>query len=216
MVRTSIESGINVSTSKGGGLWTLIVSLLMLFGGGLVQAQESAPANTIVDPEYVVGPGDTLQIFVWRHPEESVTVPVRPDGKITTPLVEDMVAIGKTSSELARDIERVLAEDIINPQVNIIVTNAVSAYGQIKVVGEVGTPQSIPYRQGMTALDVVLQAGGLTEFSAGNRAKIVRKGADGKTVEVKIKLESLVRKGKLAENVPMQPGDMLIIPQARF
>ena len=215
MVRTDRELAATIA-SRPGSLWLLLSLWALLLVCGALRAQDAAPPNAVVDPEYVVGPGDTLQIFVWRHPEESVTVPVRPDGKITTPLVEDMVAIGKTSSQLARDIERVLSEYIINPQVNIIVTNAISAFGQIKVVGEVGSPQSIPYRQGLTALDVVLQAGGLTEFAAGNRAKIVRKDADGQPVEIKVRLESLVRKGKLNENVPLQPGDMLIIPQARF
>lgn len=166
------------------------------------------------DAQYVIGPGDTVQVFVWRNPELSVTVPVRPDGKISTPLVEDMVAVGKTSSQLAREIEKVLAEYIRSPQVNIIVTNPVSTFSHVKVIGEVATPQSVPYREGLTALDVVLAVGGLTEFAAGNRAKIVRKNADGKDVEIRVRLDALVRKGKISENVPVQPGDVLIVPES--
>lgn len=179
-------------------------------------APQTAPQSSAVGPQYVIGPGDTVQVFVWRNPELSVTVPVRPDGKISTPLVEDVVAVGKTSSELAREVERVLGEYIRSPQVNIIVTNAASTYSQIQVIGEVATPQSVPYREGLTALDVVLAVGGLTEFAAGNRAKIVRKAEDGTSVEIKVKLEALVRKGKMSENQPMRPGDVLVIPQSFF
>lgn len=175
-----------------------------------------APAAAAVDPDYVIGPGDTVQVFVWRNQELSVTVPVRPDGKISTPLVEDMVAVGRTSSQLAREIEKVLAEYIRSPQVNIIVTNPLSANSQIKVVGEVATPQSVAYRQGLTALDVVLAVGGLTEFAAGNRAKIVRKDENGKIREIKVRLDALVRKGKMAENVDVAPGDVLIVPESFF
>lgn len=167
-----------------------------------------------VSPEYVIGPGDTVQVFVWRNPELSVTVPVRPDGKISTPLVEDMVAVGKTSSQLAREIEKVLAEYVRTPQVNIIVTNPVSTFSQVKVIGQVTTPSSVPYREGLTALDAVLAVGGLTEFAAGNRAKIVRKNEAGKTVEIKVKLEALVRKGKMTENVDLKPGDVIIVPES--
>lgn len=181
-----------------------------------VQPAEGA-AQTLPAPtdQYVIGPGDTVQVFVWRNPELSVTVPVRPDGKISTPLVEDLVAVGKTSSQLAREIEKALAEYIRTPQVNIIVTNPVSTYSHVKVIGEVATPQSVPYREGLTVLDVVLAVGGLTEFAAGNRAKIVRT-EQGKTIEIKVKLEALVRKGKVDENKPLRPGDVLIVPESFF
>ncbi len=180
------------------------------------QVAPTPPPGAVVDSSYVIGPGDTVQVFVWRNPELSVTVPVRPDGKISTPLVEDMVAVGKTSSQLAREIEKVLAEYIRSPQVNIIVTNPVSTFSQVKVIGQVTTPSSVPYREGLTALDVVLAVGGLTEFAAGNRAKIIRKNESGKNVEIKVKLEALVRKGKMAENVNMRPGDVLIVPESFF
>lgn len=175
-----------------------------------------APPASPADAQYIIGPGDTIQVFVWRNPDLSVTVPVRPDGKISTPLVEDLTAVGKTSSQLARDVERVLGEYIRTPQVNIIVSNPISTFSQVKVIGEVRNPQSLPYREGLTALDVVLAVGGLTDFAAGNRAKIVRKGADGKNLEMKIRLDSLLKKGKIAENIPMQPGDVLIVPTSRF
>jgi polysaccharide export outer membrane protein len=172
------------------------------------------PGTPAANPDYVIGPGDTVQVFVWRSPELSVTVPVRPDGKISTPLVEDMVAVGKTSSMLARDIEKVLAEYVRTPQVNIIVTNPVSTFSQVKVIGQVTNPQSVPFREGLTALDAILAVGGLTQFAAGNRAKIVRKDAAGKTVEIKVKLEALVKKGKMAENKELKPGDVIIVPES--
>jgi polysaccharide export outer membrane protein len=178
-------------------------------------AEGAAQMPAAPNDQYVIGPGDTVQVFVWRNPELSVTVPVRPDGKISTPLVEDLVAVGKTSSQLAREIEKALAEYIRTPQVNIIVTNPVSTYSHVKVIGEVVTPQSVPYREGLTLLDVVLAVGGLTEFSAGNRAKIVRT-EQGKTIEIKVKLEALVRKGKMSENKPLRPGDVLVVPESFF
>jgi polysaccharide export outer membrane protein len=175
-----------------------------------------APSPPPVDPDYIIGPGDTIQVFVWRNPELSVTVPVRPDGKISTPLVEDMGAVGKTSSQLARDIETVLAEYVRSPKVNIIVSNPISTYSQVRVIGEVQKPQAVPYRDGLTVLDVVLQVGGLTNFAAGNRAKIVRKTADGKSIDIKVHLEALVKKGKMNENMPLKPGDVLIVPASIF
>ncbi|HQX80053.1 MAG TPA: polysaccharide export protein, partial [Steroidobacteraceae bacterium] len=165
---------------------------------------------------YIIGPGDTIQVFVWRNPELSVSVPVRPDGKVSTPLIEDMVAVGKTPSELARDMETKLAEYIRSPQVNVIVTNPQSAFSKITVVGQVTNPGAVPYREGMTALDVVLAVGGLAEFAAGNRAKLVRKDAKGKAVEKRVRLEDLLKKGKLKENIPMMPGDVLIVPESFF
>ena len=202
---------------------TLLLPLVLLMLGWSLRAAAAdspapadAPAAADTDPAYIIGPGDTVQVFVWRNPELSVTVPVRPDGKISTPLVEDMVAVGRTPSQLARDIEKVLAEYVRSPQVNIIVTNPVSTFSQVKVIGEVVKPQSIPYREGLTALDVVLAVGGLTEFAAGNRAKIIRKNSTGQQTEIKVRLESLVRKGKIAENVNMQAGDVLMVPPSIF
>lgn len=178
-------------------------------------APPAMPAQT-VSPDYIIGPGDTLQIFVWRNPELSTSVPVRPDGKVSTPLIEDMVAVGKTPTQLARDMEAELSEYIRSPQVNVIVTTPLSAFSKITVIGQVGTPGDVPYREGMTVLDVVLAAGGLGEFAAGNRAKLVRKSADGKTTEQRVRIDDLVRKGKLKENVAVRPGDILIVPESFF
>lgn len=178
-------------------------------------AQAPAPAAA-TSPDYIIGPGDTIQVFVWRNPELSVVVPVRPDGKVSTPLVEDMVAVGKTPSQLARDMETRLAEYIRSPQVNVIVTQPQSAFSKITVIGQVRTPGEVPYRKGMTVLDVLLASGGLAEFAAGNRAKLVRKDASGKPVEKRVRLEDLMKKGRLKENVAVMPGDVLIVPESYF
>jgi polysaccharide biosynthesis/export protein len=168
-----------------------------------------------VAPDYIIGPGDSIQVYVWRNPELTTTIPVRPDGKISTPLVEDMVAVGKTPSQLARDVEKVLAEFVRSPQVNIIVTQPVSTFSQVKVIGQVTNPQALPFREGMTVLDAVLAVGGLAPFAAGNRAKIVR-NENGKSREIKVKLDNVVNKGDLATNVSLQAGDVLVVPESRF
>jgi polysaccharide export outer membrane protein len=165
--------------------------------------------------DYVIGPGDQLQVFVWRNPDLSATVPVRPDGRISTPLVEDMVAVGKTPSQLARDMEKVLGEYVRSPQVNVIVTQPLSTFSQVKVVGQVLHPQVIPYRNGLTVLDAILAAGGLGQFAAGNRSKLVRT-VDGKQVEIKLKISNMLNSGDMKQNVPLRPGDVLIVPESRF
>jgi polysaccharide export outer membrane protein len=165
--------------------------------------------------QYIIGPGDSLQVFVWRNAELSTTVPVRPDGKISTPLVENMVAVGKTPTLLARDMERVLAEYVRSPKVNIIVVQAVSTYSQVKVVGQVGKPGAIPFREGLTVLDVVLQVGGLGPYAAGNRAKIMR-NENGKSREIRVKLADLMNGGDMKQNVPIKPGDVIVVPQTFF
>lgn len=175
----------------------------------------TAAASVAVAPDYLIGPGDTLQVFVWRNPELTTTVPVRPDGKISTPLVADMVAVGKTPSQLARDMEKVLAEYIRTPNVSVIVSNPTSSFSQIRVVGQAVSPRAIPYRRGLTVLDAVLQVGGLSKFAAGNRAKIVRQ-VGGKTEDVRVRLDDLIDKGDIRQNLELQPGDILVIPEARF
>ena len=174
-----------------------------------------APLPSVVAPAYVIGPGDTLQVFVWRNPELSTTVPVRPDGKISTPLVEDMIAIGKTPSQLAVDIERVLGEYVKSPQVSVIVTQAVSVYSQVKVTGQVLHPQALPYREGMTVLDAILAVGGMAQFASGNRAKIVR-NENGRQTEINVKLVNLVNKGDMSQNLALKPGDVLVVPESVF
>jgi polysaccharide export outer membrane protein len=175
-------------------------------------AAPAAPAAG-VSPNYLIGPGDTLQIFVWRNPELTSSVPVRPDGKISTPLVEDMVAVGKMPSQLARDIEKVLGEFIRSPQVNVIVTVPVSAFSQVKVIGQVTQPQSLPFREGMRVLDAILSTGGLASFAAGNRAKIVRR-VNGKDTTIKVKVANLVNKGDMSQNFELKAGDVLVIPES--
>ncbi len=183
--------------------------------GGTAPSSAQPASHSNVSPDYIIGPGDVLQIFVWRQPELSVSVPVRPDGKISTPLVEDIVAVGKTPSDLARGIEKVLSEYVRSPQVNVIVTDPVSTFSQVKVIGQVDKPQALPFREGITALDAVLAVGGLGDFAAGNRAKIVRT-QDGKTTEIKIRLDDLLNKGDMRQNVKLRPGDVLVVPESRF
>lgn len=173
------------------------------------------PAVTKVAPDYVIGPGDVLQVFVWRNPELTTTVPVRPDGKVSTPLVEDMVASGKTPSQLARDVERVLGEYIRSPQVNVIVSTPASTLSQVKVIGQVKAPQGMPYREGMRVLDLVLAAGGLGDFAAGNRAKLVRQQGD-KEIQIKVRLADLIGKGDMSQNILLKAGDVLVVPLSMF
>ena len=180
-----------------------------------MQQPEMAVAPALVGNDYRIGPGDTLQVYVWRNGELTSTVPVRPDGKISTPLVEDMLAVGKNPSQLARDIEAVLAEYVKSPRVNVIVTNPVSYFSQVKVMGQVQHPQALPYREGMTVLDAVLSVGGLAPFAAGNRSRLMRTEA-GKPKEIRIKLDKLMDGGDLSQNVPLKPGDVLLVPESRF
>lgn len=177
-------------------------------------AVPAAQAAT-VSADYVIGPGDVMQVFVWRNPELTVTVPVRPDGKISTPLVEDMVAVGKNPSALARDIEKVLGEYVRSPQVNVIVTQPASAFSQVKVIGKVERPQALAYREGMTVLDAVLAVGGLAPFAAGNRTRLMRM-VDGKQKEIRVKLGDLVNDGDMKQNLVLKPGDVLVVPESRF
>ncbi|MDH3645283.1 MAG: polysaccharide export protein [Gammaproteobacteria bacterium] len=176
-------------------------------------AAEPAPAP---GEHYLIGPGDQLEIFVWRHADVSAALPVRPDGKISTPLVEDMQAAGKTPSELARDVEAVLAEYIKSPVVTVIVTGFVGDLSeQVRVVGQAMQPRSLSYRQHLTLLDVLIEVGGLTDLAAGRRAKIIRRqGAE--MIEINVRPDILLDKGDLRANVKMMPGDVLIIPEARF
>jgi polysaccharide export outer membrane protein len=179
-------------------------------------ASAGADGAGVDEASYRIGPGDTLEVFVWRNPEISTSVEVRPDGMISTPLVEDMVAVGKTPSQLARDMETVLATYIKSPSVNIIVSGFRGTPGDmIRVVGQAQNPQAIPYRDGMTVLDVMIAVGGLGEFAAGNKAKLIRR-ENGTIMEYRIRLGDLLNKGEIEENVTMQPGDVIIIPETFF
>jgi polysaccharide biosynthesis/export protein len=178
-------------------------------------ASPPAPPSSESSSTYIIGPGDTLQVFVWQNPDLSETVPVRPDGKISTPLVENMVAVGKTPSQLARDMEKVLSVYVRSPKVNIIVAKALGELTQVKIVGEVLKPQAIPFHEGMTVLDAILDAGGLSPYAAGNRAKLIRT-ENGKTEEIRVKLGNLLQKGDMSQNLRIMPGDVLLVPQSLF
>ena len=158
---------------------------------------------------------DTLNIVVWRNPELSLQVPVRPDGKVTTPLVDDVPALGKTPTQLARDLEKALAKYIRDPVVTVMVTTFVGpSTEQIRVIGEAARPQTLPYRQKMSVLDVMIAVGGITDFADGNRATLLRTSEGNKQYTVRLK--DLVKRGDVSANVEVKPGDVLIIPQSWF
>ncbi len=167
-------------------------------------------------PVYLIGPGDALKVFVWNNPEVSTSVTVRPDGLITTPLVEDLKASGLTSTILARHLEKRLSKYIKNPKVTITVTGFVGRYReQIRVIGQAATPSSLPYSENMTLLDVIIAVGGLTTYAAGNRATVIRT-IDGKKKKIEVRLDDLIRDGDISANINMSPGDVLIIPESWF
>ena len=195
-------------------LTVFCLALAACAGGGKRGVAPNCPEPAKHSTDYVIGAGDALEIFVWRNPDLTTKVPVRPDGRISIPLVEDMQAVGKTPTELARDIEAVFAEYLRTPKVNIIVATQ-GAANQIQVVGNVTNPQSLPYRTGLKLLDVVVAVGGLDDFAAGNRAKIIRQVA-GDSVECPVRVADLMRKGDLTQNIRIYPGDVLIVPAARF
>ena len=176
----------------------------------------AAPAAAATpDFDYHIGPLDTVNVIVWRNPELSMSVPVRPDGKITTPLVDDLPALGKTPTQLQRDMEKALVKYIRDPVVTVVVTAfAGPANEQIRVIGEATKPQVLPYRSQMTVLDVMIAVGGLTDFADGNGARIFRVADGGKLYSVR--LRDLVKRGDISANVDMRPGDILIIPQSWF
>ena len=185
-------------------------------GADVRRAVSESAVEQTADDTYVIGPGDGLQVFVWGHEDLSTSVQVRPDGNISTPLVEDLRASGRTPTQLARALEEVLSEFVRSPTVTIIVQGFVGELGrQIRVVGEAAEPQALPYRQGMSLLDVMIQVGGLSEFAAGNRAKIVRR-EDGREIEIKVRIKDLLSKGDMKQNVRMMPGDVVIIPESFF
>jgi polysaccharide export outer membrane protein len=192
-----------------------IALALALVGCGTTHPPLST-AKPRAEAPYLVGPGDTLNVVVWRSPELSMAVPVRPDGKITTPLVEDLQASGKTTTQIAREVERVLSKYVQSPVVTVIVTNFAGPYNQqVRVIGEAAKPQALPYRESMTLLDVMIAVGGITDFAAGNRASVLRTEG-GKSVQFNVRLADLIRSGDLSANVEMRPGDVLVIPQSFF
>ncbi|MEM9495618.1 MAG: XrtA/PEP-CTERM system exopolysaccharide export protein [Pseudomonadota bacterium] len=198
-------------------LAALLAGCSSIGGGGSMDAAPST-TDSLVDasPDYLVGPLDQLEIFVWRAPELSTNVTVRPDGRISTPLVEDMVASGKTPSQLAKDLEVALREFVKNPEVTVIVSNFSSTLDQqVRVLGEAQQPTAMPYQSGMTVLDVMVAVGGLTEFAAGNRAVLIR-GKGDQRKSFRLRLNDLLRKGNIGANAPVLPGDVILIPESAF
>lgn len=181
-----------------------------------------APASASTDDyNYIIGPGDNINIIVWRNPEISMSVPIRPDGKFSTPLVDELVAQGKTPVQIAREIEKQLEKYVRDPVVTVIVTSFVGPYDQqIRVVGEAAKPQALSFRQYMTVLDVMIAVGGLTDFADGNGATILRTSEGGKDgmggTQFAVRLRDLIQRGDMTANVEMRPGDILIIPQSFF
>ena len=195
--------------------WVVLGWLLALVAGCATQYPAAPAAAATPDYNYVIGPGDALNIIVWRNPELSMSVPVRPDGKMSTPLVEELVVQGKTTLQVARDVEKALGKFVRDPVVTVIVTGFIGPYSeQIRVVGEAAKPQFLPYKQKMTLLDVMIAVGGLTDFADGNAASLVRASEGDKRYSVRIK--DLVKRGDITANVEMKPGDVLIIPQGWF
>jgi len=196
----------------------LAIGMALLLGAcadseTLPEAQAKAGA---VAPEYKIGPGDTLQIFVWRNAELTVTVPVRPDGRISVPLIEDLPVTGRTPTQLARDIEKKLGVFVQEPSVTVIVTGFVGPYAQqVRVVGAAARPQALSYRANMSVLDVMIAVGGLNDFAAGNRATIVRT-VKGEQKQFRVRLDDLIKDGDISANVGILPGDVLIIPESFF
>jgi polysaccharide export outer membrane protein len=189
---------------------------MLILAGCATPPPPSTAAMAPINPDYLIGPGDSVNIIVWRNPEVSMTVPVRPDGKITTPLVEDLPAAGKTSTQLARDIEGALAKFIQQPVVTVIVTNFIGNFtDQIRVIGQAARPQALPYRREMSVMDVVIAVGGVTEFASGNKASIIRT-VDGKQEKLPVRLDDLIKDGDISANIMMRPGDILVIPESFF
>jgi len=199
--------------------WGIALGAALFVLGGCEQTipyADEMVTNDVADYEYIIGPGDSLGIFVWRNPELSQSVIVRPDGKISAPLVDDLVANGKTSTELAREVETVLAEYVRDPLVTVIVSGFSGVYyTQVRVVGEAVQPRAIPYQANMTLLDLMIAVGGLTEFASGNSARLVRQ-VDGEPQEMLVRLEDLLKDGDISANITIAPGDIVIIPEAWF
>lgn len=198
------------------GVCGFAVSLATLLLVGCGSANPPAPASAATPQyRYLIGPLDTVNIIVWRNPELSSTIPVRPDGRISTPLVEDLPALGRSPSDLARDVEKALSKFIRDPVVTVLVTAFQGPYSeQIRIIGEAAKPQAISYRQNMTLLDVMIQVGGLTDFADGNSAVLVRGTEKGKQYSVRLK--DLIKRGDISANVDVKPGDVIIIPQSWF
>ena len=210
---------MSVTLRKGIGAvvrWIMLGALGAAIFGCASNSAPPAPASAASSSyNYVIGPGDAVNIVVWRNPELSMSVPVRPDGKIAAPLAEDLPAMGKDATTLARDIEKELGKYIRDPVVTVVVTQFIGPYSeQIRVVGEAGKPQTLPYKQKMTLLDVMIAVGGLTDFADGNATRLLRTIEGEKQYSVRV--ADLIKRGDVSANVDMKPGDVLIIPRSWF
>ncbi|MCW8889806.1 MAG: polysaccharide export protein [Sedimenticola sp.] len=196
----------------------LVISLVLMLAGCASKYPQVTgdQATSAQDFDYVIGPGDSLNIFVWGNSELTVTVPVRPDGKITTRLVEDIEASGKTPTQLARDVEAAYSEYVKNAVVTVIVDGFVGIPSQqVRVVGEAAEPLSVPFRKHMTLLDLMIAVGGLTEFADGNKSVLIR-NLNGEQQVYNVRLEDLIKEGDISANLALMPGDIMIIPEAWF
>jgi polysaccharide export outer membrane protein len=194
----------------------LVVFAILAFAGcrELPPPPKLTDSDIVTAPEYVIAPLDTVQIFVWRAPELSVTVPVRPDGRITIPLVEDLVAAGKSPTILARDIEEALRPFVQEPKASVVVEGFANQTTQmVKVIGEVARPVTMHYQMHMSVLDVMAEAQGLTEFADGNDAKLIRK-ANGREQTYQLKLQDLLEDGRMSANAKLRPGDLIVVPKS--
>ena len=187
-------------------------------GHSLPPASFVASGETASDQKYIIGALDQLTVFVWRNPELGAKVQVRPDGRITTPLITDMVAVGKTPAELADEIRQALTQYIEDPRVSVMIDTFQGTFGQqVRVVGATEKPASLPYRANMTLLDAMIEVGGLSEYAAGNRARLIRHDrSNGSQVEYDLKIARLLKKGDTSANVRLEPGDVIIIPESMF
>jgi polysaccharide export outer membrane protein len=217
VVITVFADGVAVNKLSGFCRVAALGVLVALFTGCSTVGSHPELPRTVDAPalRYKIGPLDTLTIVVWRNPELSTQVTVRPDGYVSTPLVDELQAAGKNPSELAREVEKALSKVLRDPVVSVVVTGFQGVYSdQIRIVGEAAKPQSVPYRQNMTVLDVMIQAGGLTDFADGNAAVLIRGAEGGKQYSVRLK--DLLRRGDISANAAMMPGDILIVPQSWF
>ena len=189
--------------------------LLIVVSGCATKEPPAPKVAATPNYSYIIGPGDQLNIIVWRNPDLSNTVPVRPDGKINVALIDDMPAMGKDPTTLQRDIEKALSKYVRDPIVTVIVNGFVGPYSeQIRVIGEAAHPQALPYKQNMTLLDVMIIVGGITDFADGNNARLVR-ASEGNRI-YNVRLRDLLRRGDISANVDVKPGDVLVIPQSWF
>jgi polysaccharide biosynthesis/export protein len=205
-------------TTKAVSVWVGVIMSLVLLSG-CSSSETLPPASSLPpapSPDYIIGPLDNLTIFVRRNPELTQSIPVRPDGRVSVPLIEDLQASGKTPTQLARDIEAQLKKFIQDPIVTVMVTAFVGPYErQVRVVGEAAHPQAIAYRDNMTLLDVMIAVGGLTQFADGNRATLVR-DVNGRQTQYRVRIDDLIKDGDVKANVQLLPGDVLIVPQSWY